>query len=309
MEVDAACPMVAVAIDKDKGSQNALKWAVDNLVTRGQTLTLIHVKLTSHPCELPSLLPLPSFLPSLRVQKLCLHFAFRVCSPHPVTASCVTAANLDDDGGFKEPTDHQSKELFLPFRCFCTRKDTRWSQQVRCKDVLLEDVDAAKAIVEFVSHAAIEKLVVGASSKGGFVRCLHISTAFCVRSENCALELASDGVLLSLRRFKNHDVAASITKGVPDFCTVYVIGKGKVSAMRSAVRPAPAVSPLRAQIQSEASLKPDALPTRFLLGPKGASCLLLFHFSFLLLLGTWLKRMADACRARRDGTGDTQHEA
>ncbi|RWW87443.1 hypothetical protein BHE74_00003733 [Ensete ventricosum] len=147
---------------------------------------------------------------------------------------------------------------------------TRWSQQVRCKDVLLEDVDAAKAIVEFVSHAAIEKLVVGASSKGGFVRCLHISTAFCVRSENCALELASDGVLLSLRRFKNHDVAASITKGVPDFCTVYVIGKGKVSAMRSAVRPAPAVSPLRAQIQSEASLKPDALPTRFLLGPKGA---------------------------------------
>ncbi|RRT70362.1 hypothetical protein B296_00000465 [Ensete ventricosum] len=264
------------------------------------------------------------------MQKLCLHFAFRVCSPHPVTASCVTAANLDDDGGFKEPTDHQSKELFLPFRCFCTRKDvsagllfavrvavvcqslwfqTRWSQQVRCKDVLLEDVDAAKAIVEFVSHAAIEKLVVGASSKGGFVRCLHISTAFCVRSENCALELASDGVLLSLRRFKNHDVAASITKGVPDFCTVYVIGKGKVSAMRSAVRPAPAVSPLRAQIQSEASLKPDALPTRFLLGPKGASCLLLFHFSFLLLLGTWLKRMADACRARRDGTGDTQHEA
>ncbi|URE00277.1 U-box domain-containing protein [Musa troglodytarum] len=181
MEVDAGCPLVAVAIDKDKGSQNALKWAVDNLLARGQTLTLIH-------------------------------------------------ANLDDDGGFKEPTDHQSKELFLPFRCFCTRKD------VRCKDVLLEDVDAAKAIIEFVSHAAIEKLVIGASSKG---------------------------------RFKNHDVTASVTKGVPDFCTVYVIGKGKVSTMRNAVRPAPAVSPLRAQIQSEASLKPDALPPRFLLGPKG----------------------------------------
>ncbi|CAD5169902.1 unnamed protein product [Musa acuminata subsp. malaccensis] len=196
MEVDAGCPLVAVAIDKDKGSQNALKWAVDNLLARGQTLTLIHVKLTSQP-----------------------------------------SANLDDDGGFKEPTDHQSKELFLPFRCFCTRKD------VRCKDVLLEDVDAAKAIIEFVSHAAIEKLVVGASSKGGFVR-----------------------------RFKNHDVSASVTKGVPDFCTVYVIGKGKVSAMRNAVRPAPAVSPLRAQIQSEASLKSDALPPRFLLGPNGASC-------------------------------------
>lgn len=34
---------VAVAVDKDKGSQNALKWAVENLVNRGQTLVLIHV--------------------------------------------------------------------------------------------------------------------------------------------------------------------------------------------------------------------------------------------------------------------------
>lgn len=37
------CPLVAVAIDKDKGSQNALKWAIDNLVTKGQTLVLVHV--------------------------------------------------------------------------------------------------------------------------------------------------------------------------------------------------------------------------------------------------------------------------
>lgn len=36
---------VVVAIDRDKGSQAALKWAVDNLVTSGETLTLVHVKL------------------------------------------------------------------------------------------------------------------------------------------------------------------------------------------------------------------------------------------------------------------------
>lgn len=34
---------VAVAIDKDKTSQNALKWTMDNLTSRGQTLALIHV--------------------------------------------------------------------------------------------------------------------------------------------------------------------------------------------------------------------------------------------------------------------------
>lgn len=35
---------VAVAIDKDKSSQVALKWTLDNLVTRGQSLLLLHVK-------------------------------------------------------------------------------------------------------------------------------------------------------------------------------------------------------------------------------------------------------------------------
>lgn len=41
----AAYPLVAVAISKDKSSQNALKWAVDNLVAKGQTLTLVHVNI------------------------------------------------------------------------------------------------------------------------------------------------------------------------------------------------------------------------------------------------------------------------
>jgi hypothetical protein len=35
--------VVAVAIDKDKGSQYALKWTVDHILTRGQALTLVHV--------------------------------------------------------------------------------------------------------------------------------------------------------------------------------------------------------------------------------------------------------------------------
>lgn len=39
--------LVAVAIDRDKNSQNALKWALDNLLQRGQTVVLIHVKLKS----------------------------------------------------------------------------------------------------------------------------------------------------------------------------------------------------------------------------------------------------------------------
>lgn len=51
--------MVAVAIDRDRGSQNALKWAIDNLLQKGQTAVLIHVKVKSS--SFPnSALPSPS---------------------------------------------------------------------------------------------------------------------------------------------------------------------------------------------------------------------------------------------------------
>jgi hypothetical protein len=39
--------LIAVAIDKDKSSQIALKWAIDNLLVKGQTVILIHVNLKS----------------------------------------------------------------------------------------------------------------------------------------------------------------------------------------------------------------------------------------------------------------------
>jgi K+-sensing histidine kinase KdpD len=42
--------------------------------------------------------------------------------------------------------------------------------QIQCKDVVLDDHDVAKSIVEFAAHAAIEKLVLGATTRGGFVR-------------------------------------------------------------------------------------------------------------------------------------------
>ncbi|XP_008782816.2 U-box domain-containing protein 35-like [Phoenix dactylifera] len=187
-----AFPLVAVAIDKDKGSQNALKWALDNIVTRGQTITLIHVN-----------------------------------SKH-------TGSGAQEDHA---SAGSHSKDLFVPFRCFCTRKN------VHCKDVILEDTDIAKAIIEFVSNAAIEKLVVGAPSKSGFVR------------------------------FRTTDVATNISKGAPDFCTVYIISKGKVSSMRNAVRSAPAVSPYRAQIQNHASIKTEHVDPPRSYGIKGGAAL------------------------------------
>lgn len=58
--------MVAVAIDKDRGSQNALKWAIDNLFQKGQTAILIHVKLQSTSCPNPAVPDSPSEYPSCK---------------------------------------------------------------------------------------------------------------------------------------------------------------------------------------------------------------------------------------------------
>lgn len=49
--------IVAVAIDNDKGSQQALKWATNHLLSKGETLVLIHVvkKASSSACNSLSL--------------------------------------------------------------------------------------------------------------------------------------------------------------------------------------------------------------------------------------------------------------
>ncbi|KAK6156385.1 hypothetical protein DH2020_010633 [Rehmannia glutinosa] len=51
------------------------------------------------------------------------------------------------------------------------------------------------------------------------------------------------------RRLKMVDVPSSVSKGAPDFCTVYVISKTKISSVRNASRLAPFTSPLMSHIQ------------------------------------------------------------
>ncbi|XP_073293339.1 U-box domain-containing protein 52-like [Primulina huaijiensis] len=172
--------LVAVALDKDKGSQYALKWATENLLTKGQTIILIHVVQRSSSVSLGN------------------NYAI-----HDLNGAT---------NAYKQVLEKQTKELFLTFHCFCTRKD------IQCFDVVLEDTDVAKAITEYVAHGAIENLVLGAS-RHGFIK-----------------------------RLKTVDIPTSVSKRAPDFCTVYVISKSKISSVRNASRLAPFTSPLATQI-------------------------------------------------------------
>ncbi|EXC12822.1 U-box domain-containing protein 35 [Morus notabilis] len=167
--------VVVVAIDKDKSSQYALKWTVDHLITRGQTVVLLHIK--NRASSVPN--PFGNFV-------------------------SVNEVSEDVARTYKQQLENQAKDLFLPFRCFCTRKD------IKCDEVILEDLDISKAIINYVSANSIETLVLGAASRNSLVK-----------------------------RFKTTDVPSSVSRGAPEFCTVYVIAKGKISSVRSASSPAP----------------------------------------------------------------------
>nr|XP_043618577.1 U-box domain-containing protein 35-like [Erigeron canadensis] len=174
--------MVAVAIDKDKYSQQALKWSIEHLLTRGQTVVLIHVIRKTPP----------------------------------------TGGGIDASAANKQQTEKQTRDLFLTFHCFCTRKE------IQCYDVILEDANIAKALTEYASYAAIEYLVLGASSRHGFIR------------------------------FRSSDVPSQVMKSIPDFCTVYVISKGKISSAKKSSRTVPFPSPIREKIEEQSNTNFEA---------------------------------------------------
>nr|XP_025689082.1 U-box domain-containing protein 51 isoform X3 [Arachis hypogaea] len=182
-KIGAAGRVVAVAIENNKTSQDAAKWTVDNLLPKDQVLVLIHVRQQASSIRSPygNLLPV----------------------------------NGDDDLGraYRQQMENETKELFGSFRVFCNRKN------IQCKEILLEDTDIPKAIINSITSYSIELLVLG-SSKSSF-----------------------------LKKIRGAEVPNQVSKGAPPFCTVYVINKGKISTVRYAtaqltVRPRNSILPL-----------------------------------------------------------------
>ncbi|KAL2932796.1 U-box domain-containing protein 52 [Bienertia sinuspersici] len=170
--------LVAVAIDKDKGSQYAIRWAIDHLVGRGRPIVLIHV--TSGSSFGGSILH--SFFFFLR----CFHFLLTI-----------------DISQFRH--------------CINNIKSGYITKLSKCRQAhkgIVPDIPLLLYAqgLEYANYAAIENLVIGAS-RGGFIR-----------------------------KFSKADVPTIVARGAPDFCTVYVISKTKVSNVRNASRPVPHTS-------------------------------------------------------------------
>ncbi|XP_057873788.2 U-box domain-containing protein 35 [Cryptomeria japonica] len=112
----------------------------------------------------------------------------------PISQVCEDAV-----AGYMQGVEAQTKEMLLPYEQLCRRR------QVQTKIVVVEEDDVALAIVQQISNLSISKLVIGASSRNAITR-----------------------------RFKGVDVPASVAKSASNFCTVYVISKGKLTSVRSA---------------------------------------------------------------------------
>ncbi|XP_011018202.1 PREDICTED: U-box domain-containing protein 35 [Populus euphratica] len=117
------------------------------------------------------------------------------------------AVSNDHDAPEEQQTDSQTMDFFLPFRCFCRRR------RVRCETVLLEDSDVTRALIGYVYRYGVDTLLLGGGSRNGLSRL-----------------------------FKTVDIPGTVLKRAPNFCTVYVVSKGKVSGLRNATRPVPARS-------------------------------------------------------------------
>ncbi|KAK3020188.1 hypothetical protein RJ639_047132 [Escallonia herrerae] len=162
----------AVAVDKDKHSHYAVRWAIDNLLGNPPRIVLIHVRSRA------------------------LH--------HQASG---------------EPNDADMQQLFSPYRGYCARKG------IILKDVVLNDIDIPKALLDYVNENIISNFVLGASSR-------------------------SRSVLG--RKLSKNDVPSLVKESAPEFCSVYVISKGKVQSKRLAARRAansatpPKLPPLRA---------------------------------------------------------------
>ncbi|KAK4431686.1 U-box domain-containing protein 52 [Sesamum alatum] len=116
--------------------------------------------------------------------------------PTPMgTGMPISQVRNDVAAAFRKEVQWQTSERILPYKMLCIRK------KVQAEIVQIESDDVVNAIAKEIAKCNIKKLVIGSSSIGG---------------------------LFSRRQ----NLSSRISECCPSFCTVYVVSKGKLSAVR-----------------------------------------------------------------------------
>jgi len=117
-----------------------------------------------------------------------------VAAHHPAANHGFAMAETTQDA-----LEAEMMEVFVPFRGFCSRNGVQESE------VILEEADVSKAIIDYITANKIQSIALGASNRNAFTK-----------------------------KWKNPDVPSSLMKGAPDYCNIYVVAKGKPVNVRLA---------------------------------------------------------------------------
>lgn len=126
---------VAVAINHGSKSQQALGWALDNLVSEGQIISLIHIRQPIR--SVPT--PMGNYI--------------------PITQVCKEAA-----AAYRKQVYIEIEEWLMPYRELCRKK------KVQADIAVMEDFSVPNAIVKYISWSGVSKLVMGSPSRNAFAR-------------------------------------------------------------------------------------------------------------------------------------------
>uniref|UniRef100_A0A7N0RDR9 RING-type E3 ubiquitin transferase n=1 Tax=Kalanchoe fedtschenkoi TaxID=63787 RepID=A0A7N0RDR9_KALFE len=130
--------VVAIAVDKGKVSQAAFKWAAENLLAGGRSVSLVHV--------------IPKAMP------------FEGMRSHMIGIAGGQDLQKSVHGGYKEILELRARENLRAFESYCKKKN------IQSELVILEDNDMVKAIADYVLTNQVDVLVVGAGSQNGILK-------------------------------------------------------------------------------------------------------------------------------------------
>ncbi|XP_048228712.1 U-box domain-containing protein 35 isoform X3 [Ricinus communis] len=160
---------VGIAIDGKRKSKYVVYWALEKFIPKENVVfKLLHVrpKITAVPT------PMGNFIPVSQIRD-------------------------DVAAAYRKEMEWQTSQMLLPFKNICTRRN------VQVDVDMIESNDVAKALAEEVAKCTINKLVIGAPSRGMFTR-----------------------------KPKGNNLSSRISDCIPNFCTVYAVSKGKLSSIR-----------------------------------------------------------------------------
>ncbi|XP_010498116.1 PREDICTED: uncharacterized protein LOC109132224 isoform X1 [Camelina sativa] len=144
--------VTAIAIDKDKNSQHALKWAVDNIIVDSSNCILLHVQ-----TKLSNGIVIISSIPSSPPSSINL------------TIFLITGIGAGENTEATHDNQEEAHQFFLPYRGFCARKG------IIATEVLLHDIDISSAIIDYITNNSIANIVLGASARNSFLKSLSFS--------------------------------------------------------------------------------------------------------------------------------------